>query len=352
MSDSEAGTQASSPRRRREARERGQAAKSRMLTASASLLMGAAALSLWGDPLIKAFVDLMRSSWGGDLPLRANPAEAIEPIREAFSAILAPVAGVLITMFITAVFVHQMQVGGLIAPGLLAPDLSRLRRSSDGDSIWEQGLWSIAKTIVAVAAGGAVIWLRLPELLEMGRHRADFAESAGRAGQLLLEVLIWVASAALALGGLDYLIQRRKFERMLQSTPQQLREERNDEEGDPALRARRRELAKARREESELVALRGIGLVVTGESGLTIGLAPGDPQTGGAAIRFLAHGPEGHRLRYSARMGRIPMTAAADFASRLSAAGAYPRPLRSDERKELEQIASEHNRLGGVTATR
>jgi flagellar biosynthetic protein FlhB len=125
---SEDRTQEPSNRRRLEARQRGQVARSPELTGAAALLAASALLGIWGDELALGLVGLIRDSWSGDLMVGADSSEVVARIRSAVWGVVGPLFGILGGTLAVAIVAHQAQVGGLFAPGLIAPDFSRLWR--------------------------------------------------------------------------------------------------------------------------------------------------------------------------------------------------------------------------------
>lgn len=109
---------------------------------------------------------------------------------------------------------------------------------------------------------------------------------------------------------------------MLRTTAQEQREDQRVIEGDPAARAQRRRIARAWRGDSpDLLA--GASLVLIGPDGLTLILSGGPPPRR-VAIRSVASGEPGRRLRRSAGTARIPSVEAGDLAillARQTAAG-------------------------------
>src|SRR4051794_13445210 len=123
---SEDRTQEPSKRRRLLARERGQVARSPELTGAAGLLAASALLGVWGDDLALAMIGLVRDSWSGDLMISAGSPDVVDRLRRAAWGVAGPLLGILGGSAAASVAAHQAQVGGLFAPGLIAPDLSRL----------------------------------------------------------------------------------------------------------------------------------------------------------------------------------------------------------------------------------
>src|SRR5436305_1121656 len=73
------------------------------------------------------------------------------------------------------------------------------------------------------------------------------ADLAAASGASLRRFTLSLAAATLALGLLDVLLQHRRFSAMLRMTPDEQREDQRAMEGDPALRARRRRVARTLR---------------------------------------------------------------------------------------------------------
>src|SRR5262249_39179486 len=144
----------------------------------------------------------------------------------------------------TMVLVHQLQVGGLVAPGLLAPDPTRLAAGlGTGDLAGKagRGAWALVK---GSAVAAVVAWM-------LYRHASDLEKLAARASRelaaasavIVLDLARTLAVAALALGAVDYLLSWRRVDALLRQTPDEYREDLKALDGDPALRARRRALA-------------------------------------------------------------------------------------------------------------
>jgi flagellar biosynthetic protein FlhB len=319
---SEDRTQEPSKRRRVEARERGQVARSPELTGAAGLLAASALLGIWGDDLALALLALVRNSWSGDLLVSAEPLEVVARLRGAAWGVASPLMGILGGTVVAALLAHQAQVGGLFAPALLAPDPSRLwalrldeEDSGSGFSARVgRGVWSVVKAAVVVGVAAWVIRSDLGDLQRLAR--LDPPALARASGTLLRSMAFALALATLALGLVDFALQYNRFEAMLRMTPDQHREDLRAADGDPALRSRRRKQAQALRGDApELLA--GASLAVTGGSGLIIILAGGPPPHR-LTIRSSANGATGSRLRKSAEAADLRLLEAPALALALA----------------------------------
>jgi flagellar biosynthesis protein FlhB len=307
---SEDRTQEPSKRRRVEARERGQVARSPELTGAAGLLAASALLGIWGDDLALALLALVRDSWSGDLMVSGGPVEVVARLRESAWGVAGPLLGILGGAAVAALLAHQAQVGGLFAPALIAPDPTRLwslRLDEEGagsalSAKVGRGAWSVVKAAVVV---GVAAWVIRSDLIGLQRlARLEPRDLAKASGGMLRSMAFALALATLALGLVDFALQYRRFEAMMRMTPDEHREDLKAADGDPALRSRRRKQAQALRGDApELFA--GASLAVFGASGLIVILAGGPPPRR-ITIRSSANGATGKRLRQSADKAAVP----------------------------------------------
>ena len=310
-------TREPSKRRRQEARERGQAVHSPELTGAAGFLAASAALAVWGDGLAARLVALVRRPLTDAPVLSADVLEVVSRFRAETLGVAGPLGAILFAFAAAAFAAHQGQVLGLFAPGLLAPDPRRLWKLGQDPGLGSRatrGLWVLAKATIVVAAAAWVLradWLDLQRLGGM-----SVASIARAAGASLGHVTLVLAAATLALGLVDFWLQHRRFDAMLRLTPEEQREDLRAMEGDPALRAQRRRIARSWRGDSpELLA--GASLVLTGPAGLTVVLAGGPPPRR-VLVRSIVSGPPGERLRQAAGTSGVTMVSAPALARRFA----------------------------------
>ena len=300
-------------------------ARSAELTAASALLVAAALLSVWGDDLFSRLVRVVRTPWLGDLGVPGEGESAVDlvaRVQETLVQVAFPTLGILGGSVLAAILAHQAQVGGLFAPGLLAPDPSRLWSlnlddEGGGEGLLgrsSRGLWSMVKAVVVVGVAALVIRTHLDDFAHLGR--ADVQGMALAAGGLVRSTALILALATTVLGLIDYALQRNRFEAMLRTTDDEHREDLRSADGDPALRVRRRNLAKSLRGDAPEL-LRGASLTLLGPSDLVIVLAGGPPPRK-VTIRSSAHGPAGQKLRKAALAANLTLVEAPDLARTLA----------------------------------
>ncbi len=235
------------PYRRQQARQKGHVARSVDLGGAVSLLVGIVLVSWFGGSLAEFFETLTTDQLAGSAWLRADTEFVTDlwgRLGVSLAGAMLPLLGLLLA---SAVAVNLVQTGVLVMPQKLMPDASRIdplagfARIFSGASAMRLG-FGVLK--IAVVAG--VLWLiaesETTKLASLGSLSAP--QLAGYLFDLLLWTALKVAGALVALGAVDYAYQRWTYEQRLRMTPQEMREELKQAEGDPQIAARRKKLAR------------------------------------------------------------------------------------------------------------
>ena len=329
-------TQAPSKLRRQTARERGQAPHSPELTAAAGLLAASALLGVWGDDLALAMLGSLRVPLSGTPIVSADAARGRREAARLALGVAAPCSGSSRASWSRRSAAHQAQVG-LVGPRAdrAGPFAALGGRAGPGPGhAGRARRVGPAKAVVIVLVAAWAIrsdWAGFQRLGSL-----DTPSLARASGQALRSLAVVLAVATLVLGLIDYGVQYRRFEALLRLTPEEQREDQRATEGDPALRARRRQFARTWRGDSpELLA--GASLVLTGPAGLTLVLAGGPPPRR-VSIRTMAQGASGARLRTAADAAKLPQVAAPGLARHLARRRAPGLPLPAEVLGELAAL--------------
>ena len=285
---SEDRTQEPSRRRREEAKQKGQVARSPELTAAAGLVAAVGLVAAFGGDVVATLVEAVKAPWVGEAGL-ADPQEVVAGVRRLAAALMMPLGGILGGVVLAIAAAHQAQVGGLWAPALMTPDPARLRGGGLGAGLGARaarGAWGLAKAVLIAAMAAWAIRGHLPAFANLATLNPQAL--AGAAGGLLRDLVLALGLATLALGLVDYAWQRAGLETRLRTTPEEHREDQRSIEGDPAVRARRQRVAKSWRADPK-EAVQGARLIVTAGDGLAVVLG-GAGRGGGGNVRMVARG--------------------------------------------------------------
>lgn len=158
----------------------------------------------------------------------------------------APPLGLL---FLAPVLVLAMLVasrGIVIAPGKLAPRLSRISPVATArQKFGADGLVEFAKSVAKLALVGLVLYVLLAGRMEdiLASIYLSPALSAAMMARMLLEFLLILFAIQLAVGGIDYLWQINRHRRRHRMSRKEMLDEFRESEGDPHLKSARRQRA-------------------------------------------------------------------------------------------------------------
>ena len=229
--------------RRQKARQDGMVPKSQDLGSAVLLLVGMLALLISGGGLVEFIAryterQLSGEAWlQGDLDLAMSQWDVTI---EGLSGSLMPIFGLLL---LAAVLINLAQVGFLFVPSKLNPDISRLdplkglRRLFSVSSVARLG-FGIFKIFVIAAVAFVSLYGERATIL--GLTNLEIPQVSYYLVQILVWTTIKIGLALLVLALFDYAFQRWKHEQDLKMTPQEVREEMKNLEGDPQIIARRR----------------------------------------------------------------------------------------------------------------
>ena len=292
-------------------------------------------LGWWGEAIVASLLTLVREPLSGPPLIAMDAAEAVARMQHVMLSVAWPLGIVLFGSALAALAAHQAQVLGLWSPGLLAPNVGRFWTAGQGLGLSTRGArsgWALIKTFVVVAVAAWAIRSGWPAFQRLADSEPQALARAS--GQALKQAALVLAAATLVLGLVDFALQYRRFEELLLMTPDEQREDQRSMEGDPALRARRRRIARTWRGGSA-EDLAGASLVLTGPSGLTLVLAGGPPPRR-VSVRAAAQGLSGEKLRQTAS-GILRIEAPA-LARRLARRRAPALPLDLVESAELAAV--------------
>ncbi len=238
------------PHRRQLAREAGQVARSQDLSSAGLLLGGLVVLFFTGGALLDFLIGLLTGYLGGSSWMsgtEAGQGMSLEAIAGQWNSLMTGLAKVLLPLIalvtLLSIVVNVAQTGLLFLPGKLAPDFSRVNPLSGWGRIFSMsGGARLGFGLIKVAVIGLVALASLYDRREelMSLSALDLPQIAAFAWQICLGTCVRIGLALLALAVIDYGYQRFRHERELKMTPQEMREELRNMQGDPQVAARRR----------------------------------------------------------------------------------------------------------------
>jgi len=251
--DAQERTEDPTPKRREDARRKGQIPRSRELNTMAMLCTGAVVFMMTGGYMVRELGVVMR------LGLDIEPAHArdsgylVELLGQAVwkgALLTAPFLLAMVTMAVLA----PLALGGWsfspqafsFKPEKLNP-VTGLKRMFALRGLIEL-VKSLMKFLLVGAVGAALLWHLEPQLLLLGRESVD--AGLAHAGYLLSHAFLTLSASLILIAAIDVPYQLWDYSRNLKMTRQEIKEEHKTTEGRPEVksrvRARQREIAQRR----------------------------------------------------------------------------------------------------------
>ncbi|HYM54705.1 MAG TPA: EscU/YscU/HrcU family type III secretion system export apparatus switch protein [Solirubrobacteraceae bacterium] len=314
-------TEKATPKHRQRAREKGQVARSPDLGGALVLTAGLLAISLMGPRIVAAgastFREILRHI---SHPGQATSAAGLSDLMHAaLSTIALAVAPVAATCMVTGVLAGVAQVGFRPTGQPLKPDFRRINPASGlrnllGPNLVFEALKALAKVAVVGAVAGLAI---VPGVTGLA---STVGISPGALGAVLghraSEIAQHAAFAYVLIGVLDYAWKRRRHERQLRMTKQQVKDEVRQygvsAEVKAALRRRAMQAARARM----MAAVPDADVVVTNPTHFAVALMYDGSRT---APEVVAKGKDliAAQIRRVAEENAVPIVSAPPLARAL-----------------------------------
>ena len=238
-------TEQATPKRREEARKKGQVARSSELSSVAILMSGILILGALGSymytKLSSFMVDVLSNASFVELTL-INITVILETWFKQYLWIVGPL---IILLVLSALIVNYAQVGILFTAEPLIPKANRISPLSGIKRIFSsKGLVELLKGLFKIAAVAIVTFFTVRAELEGVVSYMDLGvgQIFLSSGDLIQSLFFRIVLLLLIMALLDYAFQRWDYEKNLRMTRQQVKEEFKQQEGDPLITARIRNL--------------------------------------------------------------------------------------------------------------
>lgn len=253
MAESESGgekTEAPTPKRREEARDNGQIARSQDMTAAAMMLAAVLLITHFGENVMKVLKDLMLECLGpqsiGSLKV-PNPFEIMVQLFVRVGWAMSPI---LAGLLLVAVLMNLVQVGFFFNFEKLMPKLSSLNPTKGLSKTFAKGqgavtlLMNLAKMAMIAAVAYSAIAGKIDVIV--GATQLDVAQVFGIGATVIHDIALRIAIFLLVLSVIDFAYQKYKITQDLKMTKQEIKEEAKRMDGDPKIKQRRRQIAMQR----------------------------------------------------------------------------------------------------------
>ncbi len=344
MADGEEKSFPATPKRRADARKRGQVARSAEFGAAATLLAVVSALHV-----------LLPGAGGTGFLRDVQSAFRFNPHASEFTfetvhqwqvtgllwsgRILLPVAGLALTLALVS---GIGQVGFAVTPEALSPKWERLNPAAGFKRLVSlRGTVEAVKGLLKMGLVAGICWSALRNGVQSGEllalMRAPLTETVAVVGGLLWTIGLRVSVVLLILAVADYAYQKYDFEKSLKMSLSEIKQENKQSDGDPQIKARVRRLQREMSKKRMMADVPTADVVVTNPTHFAVALKY---ERGSPAPKVVAKGQDelAAVIRETAREHKVPLVENKPLARTLYATVDVGRDIPPDLFEAVAQV--------------
>lgn len=237
-------TEKATPKKRREARNKGQVVKSTELSTALSLLAMFFVIMLEANSISSGLQNIMTNVFTNGLNSSFSEGDIQSFLTNLVIQVAKLLAPVLLTGLVVGVASNILQVGFLFTSESLQFKFDRINPLSGFKRIYSiraiiELLKSILKISIVGVATFSVLWMHRSEL--KGMVSLTLTESLSFIGRIVLQMGLTASVLLIVLAGFDYAYQRFEYEKNLRMSKQDIKDEYKNSEGDPLIKSKIRE---------------------------------------------------------------------------------------------------------------
>jgi flagellar biosynthesis protein FlhB len=308
------------PKRLREAREKGQVANSRDLNTTLVLLGGSGALLVMGGPMLTRIEELIRRSFILERDLIFDPAQLHAVLQLRLTEALVTLLPLFAVLVVVAVAGPIFMGGGRPSGKAIAPKWSKLNPIKGLQRIFSwQGLMELGKTLAkfTLIAGiaGFLLWQLSGSLMGLGHQSLE--RGLAHAGYMVGWTFLMLAASLILIALVDVPFQLWNHQKQLRMTKQEVKDEFKETEGKPEVKSRIRQTQMEIARRRMMAEVPRADVVVTNPTHYAVALRY--DQKGMGAPRVVAKGADlvAAQIRELARSAGVPLFPAPPLARAL-----------------------------------
>jgi len=320
MAEEETGqekTEEPTAKRLKDAREKGDIARSKELTTTVLLLAAAMGLTVFGPQVGLGMERVMRRSFDLDRRDLFDPAMMFDHLGAAVIEMLWAVLAFYAVVFIAAI-VGPIALGGWnFSMKAMAPKASRLdplaglKRMFALKALIEL-LKALAKFLVVGALCVVILLLQEPDLLGMGNE--DIIPAMRHGLEVLSWAILWMCATMILIAAVDVPFQLHDHNKKLKMTLQEVKDEMKSTEGKPEVKGRIRQLQYEMSQRRMMSEVPKADVVITNPEHYSVALKYSEGGTGAPLLIAKGVDQTALKIREIAVAHDIPILAAPPLA--------------------------------------
>src|SRR5580698_10321458 len=249
-----------------EAREHGDVVKSQEVSTFIVLAGATLAIAIFGRSASESMANTFRMFLEQPEQFTMSGGDLLQLMRATLLHLMAILGPFFVLMVMAGLGGNLIQSRPVFTFERIKPDLSKLSLTGGLKRMFGmEGISNLVKGILKIAIVGAAIWTQVwPERNMLGSVLEQSpAAVAGDMSHLLFKVLIAALAALGVIAGADYFLQRFRFMQRNRMSKQEIKEELRQTDGDPAVKARIRQIRMERSRRRMMASVPEATVVIT-----------------------------------------------------------------------------------------
>ncbi|MCL2030655.1 MAG: flagellar biosynthesis protein FlhB [Oscillospiraceae bacterium] len=239
-------TEKATPHKRREARKKGQVLKSAEINTAILTLVMFGVLYFFGGSMMDDVRGMATFSLGDAIASAGRPTanDAHLLVVSSLLTIIRIALPLLLTAIVMGVGVNLLQVGFLYSTETIKPQFSKINPLQGLKRLFSiRSLVEMLKAVLKISIVGVVVYLEFVRGFEgfPGMVEEDIAQAGAHLASTIFAMAFKAVLALFAIGVADYFYQWWEYEKNLKMTKHEVKQEYKMQEGDPQIRAKRRQ---------------------------------------------------------------------------------------------------------------
>ena len=303
-------TEKATPKKREEARKKGEVAKSRELPSVAVLLAGLITITIFASYMYTHIQIILRGSFSFPILKDLNIANLMVFGQKMITLFIITISPLLAAIFVTAVLSNIMQVGFVLSGELIKPKLSKLDPIKGlGRLFSKQSFMELFKSLLKLVIVGSVAYITVSAEMKHVHLLGDMEFNSIITYILLtiFKIFIRCTLAMIFLVAIDYAFQKWDFEKRLKMSKKEVKDEFKRTEGDPLIKSRIRSIQMEMARKRMMQEVPQADVVITNPTKLAVALKYDSSIMGAPKLLAKGAGKIAKRIRELAEKHDIPV---------------------------------------------
>ena len=268
-------TEKATPKKRQDARRKGQVAKSQELVSVAVLLACLVVFYFGSYNMIEKMLDVMRQLFVESARFNIDCNNIQHFLVDFANKIFVLLFPLFLAVFSIALLVNYFQVGFVLSTESIQPKLSKINPINGFQRLFSmKSLVELIKNVFKILIVVFLVYLTIKGEIENFIPLSD--QSVGEIlvyiGKLAFKIVFRTCLLLIILAIFDYLYQKWEFEKNLKMSKQEVKDEFKQTEGDPIIRARIKRLQREAARKRMMASVPKADVVITNPTYLAVAI--------------------------------------------------------------------------------